>query len=127
MKLGSYEVKLEKRVTLRGWEATLISIFAILFALLVFSYIFIRAGVDPVTGYKEIFSYAFTSSFGLPLTISRFIFLLLCTYAFIIPMRAGLWNIGMAGPKVAGTPVSGIIILDITNPAGADNNDADTR
>ncbi|MBM3125544.1 MAG: ABC transporter permease [Chloroflexi bacterium] len=102
MKLGSFEVKLEKRVALRGWEATLISIFAILFALVVFSYIFLRAGVDPLTGYKAIFSYAFTSSFGLPLTINRFIFLLLCTYAFIIPMRAGLWNIGMAGQLYAG-------------------------
>ena len=102
MKLGNYEVKLVKRVTLRGWEATLISIFAILFALLVFSYIFIRAGVNPVTGYREIFSYAFISSFGLPLTINRFIFLLLCTCAFIIPMRAGLWNIGMAGQLYAG-------------------------
>src|SRR5574342_1229592 len=102
MKLGGYEVKLEKRVTLRGWEAALISIFAILFALLVFSYIFIRAGVSPLTGYKEIFSYAFTRSFGLPLTINRAIFLLLCTYAFVIPMRAGLWNIGMAGQLYAG-------------------------
>lgn len=102
MKLGSYRLKLEKRVKLNGWEATLISIFAILFALLVFSYIFIRAGVDPLTGYKAIFSYAFTSSFGLPLTINRSIFLLLCTYAFIIPMRAGLWNIGMAGQLYAG-------------------------
>lgn len=102
MKIGSYKVKLEKRSTLRGWEATTISIFAILFALLVFSYIFIRAGVNPLTGYKEIFSYAFTSSFGLPLTINRFVFLLLCTYAFIIPMKAGLWNIGMAGQLYMG-------------------------
>ena len=102
MKIGSYEVKLEKRVTLRGWEAATISILAVLFALLVFSYIFIRAGVDPLTGYKAIFSYAFTSSFGLPLTINRFVFLLLCTYAFIIPMRAGLWNIGMAGQLYTG-------------------------
>ncbi len=102
MKLGGYEVKLEKRASLRGWEAAMISIFAILFALLVFSFIFIRAGVNPLTGYKAIFSYAFTSSFGLPLTISRFIFVLLCTYAFIIPMKAGLWNIGMAGQLYAG-------------------------
>ncbi len=102
MKLGRYKVKLEKRATLSGWEAATISIFAILFALLGFSFIFIRAGVNPLTGYKEIFSYAFTSSYGLPLTINRFIFLLLCTYAFIIPMRAGLWNIGMAGQLYAG-------------------------
>jgi simple sugar transport system permease protein len=102
MKLGKYKVKLEKRATLRGWEAALISIFAILFALAAFSYVFVRAGVDPLSGYKAIFSYAFTSSFGLPLTINRFIFLLLCTYAFIIPMRAGLWNIGMAGQLYLG-------------------------
>ena len=102
MKLGSYQVKLEKRVSLSGWEATVISVFAILFALLVFSYIFVRAGVSPLTGYKEIFSYAFKSSFGLPLTINRAIFLLLCTYAFVIPMKAGLWNIGMAGQLYAG-------------------------
>ncbi len=102
MKLGSYEIKLEKRVALRGWEATAISTFAILFALVVFSFVFVQAGVDPLTGYKEIFSFAFLSSFGLPLTINRFIFLLLCTYAFIIPMRAGLWNIGMAGQLYAG-------------------------
>ena len=102
MKLGSYEVKLEKRITLQGWEAATISILAIIFALVVFSYIFLRAGVNPLTGYKEIFSFAFKSSFGLPLTINRFIFLLLCTYAFIIPMRAGLWNIGMAGQLYAG-------------------------
>ena len=102
MSLGRYEVKLEKRVTLRGWEATTISILAILFALAVFSYIFIRAGTDPLTGYQAIFSYAFTSSFGLPLTINRFIFLLLCTYAFIIPIKAGLWNIGMSGQLYAG-------------------------
>lgn len=102
MKLGGYVLKLEKRVTLNGWEATTISIFAILFALAVFSYIFIQAGVNPFTGYKAIFSYAFASSFGLPLTINRFVFLLFCTYAFIIPMRAGIWNIGIAGQLYAG-------------------------
>lgn len=102
MKLGNYAVKLEKRVTLRGWDATIISIFAILFALLVFSLVFIRAGVNPLDGYKAIFSYAFASSYGLPLSINRFIFLLLCTYAFIIPMRAGLWNIGMTGQLYTG-------------------------
>ena len=44
----------------------------------------------------------FFNPFGLPLTINRFIFLLLCTYAFIIPYRAGLWNIGMTGQLYTG-------------------------
>ena len=102
MKLGSYEVKLEKRLKLTGWEAATISILAILFALVLVSFIFLQAGVNPLTGYKEIFSYAFTNPFGLPLTINRSIFLLLCTCAFIIPIRAELWNIGMAGQLYAG-------------------------
>jgi len=102
MKIGGYELTLEKRVTLTGWEAAAISILAIVFALALFGIIFVQAGVNPLTGYNEIFSYAFANQFGLPLTINRFIFLLLCTYAFIIPYRAGLWNIGMSGQLYAG-------------------------
>lgn len=102
MKLGSYEVKLEKRLKLTAWEAATISILAIFVALVLVSFIFLQAGVNPLTGYVEIFSYAFANPFGLPLTINRSIFLLLCTCAFIIPIRAGLWNIGMAGQLYAG-------------------------
>ena len=102
MKIGSYELKLEKRLALTGWEAAIISIMAIIFALALFGLIFILAGINPLSAYQEIFSYAFANPFGLPLTINRFIFLLLCTCAFIIPFRAGLWNIGMAGQFYAG-------------------------
>jgi simple sugar transport system permease protein len=102
MRAGSYELKLEKRLTLTGWKAATISILAIIFALVLFSLIFILAGVNPLFAYQEIFSYAFANPYGLPLTINRFIFLLLCTYAFIIPFRAGLWNIGMAGQLYVG-------------------------
>ena len=102
MRIGSHELKLEKRLTLTGWEATRISILAIIFALALFSFIFILAGINPLVAYQEIFSYAFANPFGLPLSINRFIFLLLCTCAFIIPFRAGLWNIGMTGQFYAG-------------------------
>jgi len=97
MRIGSHELKLEKRESLRGWQAASISILAVIVALILFSLIFIFAGKNPFIAYREIFSYSFFNPFGLPLTISRFIFLLLCTCAFIIPYRAGLWNIGMAG------------------------------
>ena len=49
-----------------------------------------------------IFSYGFLNPFGLPLTINRSVFILLCTCAFIVPMKAGLWNIGMAGQLYGG-------------------------
>lgn len=103
MRIGSRELKLEKRPALSGWQAARISILAIIVALVLFSIIFILAGVNPLVAYREIISYAFLNPFGLPLTISRFIFLLLCTYAFMIPYRAGLWNIGMTGQLYIGT------------------------
>jgi simple sugar transport system permease protein len=103
MKIGRNEIKLEKRVTLSGWEATRISILAIVFALALLSLLFILAGVNPLIAYQEIYSYAFANPFGLPLTINRSIFLLLCTFAFIIPYKAGLWNIGMTGQLYAGS------------------------
>jgi simple sugar transport system permease protein len=102
MRIGSYELKLEKRLTLTGWEAATISILAIIFALALFSITFILAGINPLFAYQEIFSYAFANPYGLPLTINRFIFLLLCASAFIIPFRAGLWNIGMTGQLYIG-------------------------
>lgn len=102
MRIGGYELKLEKRVSLTGWQATTISILAVIVALILFSMIFIFAGINPLNAYQEIFSYSFANPFGLPLTINRFIFLLLCTCAFIIPYRAGLWNIGMTGQLYAG-------------------------
>jgi ABC-type uncharacterized transport system permease subunit len=102
MRIGSYELRLEKRLTVTGWEAAIISILAIVFALAFFSRIFILAEINPLLAYRETFSYAFANPYGLPLTINRFIFLLLCTSAFIIPFRAGLWNIGMAGQLYAG-------------------------
>jgi simple sugar transport system permease protein len=102
MRIGSHRLRLERRLTLTGLEATVISILAIVFALLLFSFIFILVGISPFAAYREIFSYAFTSQYGLPLTINRFIFLLLCTSAFIIPFRAGLWNIGMTGQLFVG-------------------------
>jgi simple sugar transport system permease protein len=102
MRIGGHTLKLEKRFTLTGWQAVMISTLAIIIALALFSVIFIIAGINPLVAYQEIFSYAFANPFGLPLTINRFIFLLLCTYAFIIPYRAGLWNIGMTGQLFAG-------------------------
>ena len=102
MRSGGYKLKLEKRLRIGGWEAALIQILAILFALALFSSVFILAGINPLMAYQQIFAYAFANPNGLSLTIYRFIFLLLCTSAFIIPFRAGLWNIGMTGQLYAG-------------------------
>ncbi|WP_420644296.1 ABC transporter permease [Candidatus Leptofilum sp.] len=102
MRLGSYRLELKKRRVLRPWQALLNAVMAIVAALFLFGFIFILAGLNPIDAYQRIFSYAFFNEFGLPLTVNRFVFLLLCTYAFIIPFRAGLWNIGMTGQLYIG-------------------------
>jgi ABC-type uncharacterized transport system permease subunit len=112
MRLGGTTLKLRKRVYLTGWRAASISILAILVALLLFSLIFILADISPFTAYEEIFAYAFFNPFGLPITLNRFIFLLLCTCAFILPFKAGLWNIGMSGQFYIGSlAVYGVLLV----------------
>lgn len=120
MKIGSRELRLEKRARLSGGRAAAISALAILVALALFSILFLLAGVNPLTAYREILSYAFANPFGLPLTINRFIFLLLCTFAFIVPYRAGLWNIGMTGQLYAGAVAVFAVLLAL----GAKNSSA---
>jgi simple sugar transport system permease protein len=104
-------LKLRKRVYLSGTQAALISGLAILVALILFSLIFVLADINPFVAYEEIFSYAFFNPFGLPITLNRFIFLLLCTCAFILPFKAGLWNIGMSGQFYMGSlAVYGVLL-----------------
>ena len=59
MRIGSHELKLEKRESLRGWQAASISILAVIVALVLFSLIVIFAGINPFVAYREIFSYSF--------------------------------------------------------------------
>ena len=112
MTLFGYQPKLVRRASLPGWKAAFFSVLAILVGLLLFSSVFLQAHVPVLDAYKEIFRYSFFNSFGLRLTISRFIFLALVTYAFIIPFRAGLWNIGMSGQLyLGGLAAYGVVFL----------------
>lgn len=119
MAAGKRKLVIQKRIALRGWDAAIISTFAVLFALVLFSLIFLLSGISPLVAYQEIFSYAFINQFGLPATINRFIFLLLVTYAFIIPFRAGLWNIGMAGQLYAGALGAFAVLLAVGGKTSA--------
>ncbi len=102
MSLAGYRIRVQRRASVPGWKAALFSVLAILFGLILFSLIFIQAKQNPLEVYRQIFRYAFFNEYGLGLTINRFIFLAFASYAFIIPFRAGLWNIGMPGQLYLG-------------------------
>jgi simple sugar transport system permease protein len=75
---------------------------AIAVALLLSSLLFLPGEGDPLFAYRIVFAYAFVNPLGLVATIHRAIYILLCALAFLVPLRAGLWNIGLPGQVYAG-------------------------
>lgn len=102
MRLGRYEFVLEPRPALRPVHAALTAVVAILLALGLSSFLFLSAETDLWSAYRAVFAYAFFTPRGLLATMHRAIYLLFATYAFLVPFRAGLWNIGLPGQVYAG-------------------------
>lgn len=102
MRLGRLEVTLEPRQALPPGYTALIAVGAILVALGLSSFLFVSADASVFGAYRSIFRYAFLNPLGLTATIQRAIYLLFCTFAFLVPLRAGLWNIGLPGQVFAG-------------------------
>ncbi|MDR5694166.1 MAG: ABC transporter permease [Armatimonadota bacterium] len=102
MRIGRYELTLEARPTRPALHTALTAFPAILLALALSSFLFLPAEAGFLSAYRAVFSYAFANPYGLQATIHRAIFLWLCTFAFLVPMRAGLWNIGLPGQVYVG-------------------------
>lgn len=90
-------IKLERRLTLTRFDWARLTVFSIIIAFIILSIIIALAGKNPLAGFKEIFSYAFGTKYGLLLTFYRGILLIFATLAFILPIKAGIWNIGAPG------------------------------
>ena len=97
------KLKLEKMPVLTGWRAAKISVYSLIIAFVIFSIFLISQGANPIDAYKHMFSYAFDPRLGLSTTIHRSMILLFATLAFILPLKAGVWNIGMEGQLYLGT------------------------
>ena len=102
MKLARYELTLQPRAAPGPMYAVLTAVVAIVLALALSSFLFRSAEDGLFSAYRAVFSYAFFTPRGIVATIQRSIYLLLCTYAFLVPLRAGLWNIGLPGQVFAG-------------------------
>lgn len=119
MKLGPCQIKFEDRVSFTPWDAAKIASFSVILTLVAFCFFFWEAGINPFTGYGEMFSYAFATTAGIELTLRRMTFMLLVTLAFVIPKRAGIWNVGAPGQLYSGMIAAvGIGILGKGLPAG---------
>jgi ABC-type uncharacterized transport system permease subunit len=102
LRIGRHELVLEPRQTLSPIYAALTAVAAIVLALVLSSVLFLRADEGIVASFRTVFSYAFLNPRGIAATMDRSIYLLFCTFAFLVPYRAGLWNIGLPGQVFAG-------------------------
>lgn len=95
-------IKIRKRYSLSRFDVIKVSVFSIILSFLAFAIILWQSGVDPIGGYAAMFAYAFDTVYGLELTFSRMTFFILVTLAFILPLKAGIWNIGGPGQVYMG-------------------------
>ena len=102
MRVGRYSLALDPRPAVSPIYAVLTAVVAILLALALSSFLFLSADANLFGAYRTVFAYAFFTPRGILATLQRAIYLLFCTYAFLVPLRAGLWNIGLPGQVFAG-------------------------
>jgi len=96
-------LKLERIIILTGVDAVKVSLSSIALSFIIFSGFLLLEGASPLDAYNNIFSFAFNPSLGLPTSIHRGTFIIFSTLAFILPLAAGIWNIGMEGQFYLGT------------------------
>lgn len=106
MQFGPLEFDTRQRIKPSRLEIGVISTLTVILAFLLFSLVFWAAGVDPLNAYWKLITYSFFSTGGLEFTIRRTTFMILITLAFIVPIRAGIWNIGVPAQVFAGMTAS---------------------
>ncbi len=94
--------RVEHRALPTGKTVFLVSVLAIVAALLVAAAFFAAYGVSPIRAYTAIFQGALGSSLGLSETLRRMIPLLLCGVGLAVAFRAQFWNIGADGQLLLG-------------------------
>lgn len=87
----------EKTEFLRRALFSLKSVWAVLLALVVGAGLMLISGANPIAAYSALFSGAFLDYWGLGGTLVRMSPLLLAALAVIVPLRAGMFNIGGEG------------------------------
>ncbi len=102
MRVGAFELTLERVPSTSPARVGLSAVLAVVLALAAASFLFWTPEAGPWAAYRIAFGYAFANPSGLVATLHRAVYLVLCTLAFLVPLRGGLWNIGLPGQVYAG-------------------------
>ncbi len=102
MRFGVWQLSVERAESASPARVALGALVAVALALLLASALFWTPEAGPWAAYRIAFGYAFANPSGVGATLHRAAYLLLCTLAFLLPLRGGLWNIGLPGQVYAG-------------------------
>jgi ABC-type uncharacterized transport system permease subunit len=117
-RLSSFKLRLEPRLDEPpGWYSFLLSLAAIIVALIVGGIVIAAAGGDPIRSYIHIANASFGSLGVLSDTIVKATPILLAALACAIAFRMRLWNIGAEGQFIMGAFGASAIILAPVLPA----------
>lgn len=97
---------LQKRTNISTGNNIKAVLISVVLALVVFGLVLLASGVNPFIAYKDIALAAFGSLRGVSNTGVKMIPFLLCGLAFLVPRKAGLWNIGGVGQLHLGAVTS---------------------
>lgn len=91
------KIKLERRSESGAKNSFFITLFSLIITLLVFSILLWLEGVPILNAWKRFLLFGFARGRGQIITINRTAVFILLTLAFIIPKKAGVWNVGGQG------------------------------
>ncbi|MDG6909349.1 MAG: ABC transporter permease [Nitrososphaerota archaeon] len=100
----------------RVLRSALPSLLALVLGLLVASAVMLVFGLDPVKLFTAIFSGALTTQFGQSSTLSYMYAYILMALAFLLPGKAGIWNVGGQGQAILGGVTAAVFIEYVSLP-----------
>lgn len=89
---------------------------SVLLAFLVGGLIIVLLGYDPVRAFESVLTTSFNTRFGMVETLHKWVAVVLCAYAFTIPLATGKFNIGAEGQLLVGATAGvgiGIVWSDL--------------
>jgi ABC-type uncharacterized transport system permease subunit len=111
-------IRLQRRKDTGSKVSLIILLFGLGLTILFFSLVFASSKINPLIGFIKIFYGGFGSGYVLQLVVKDMAPLLFVTLAFLLPSRAGLWNIGAEGQFfLGGVGALGVSIAFSGQPA----------
>ncbi len=101
-RLRGFSIRLEPRLDVPRWLPYAVPVASLIVALILGMIPMMMQGINPLTGYRDMFLLAFGSAYGISETIMKAIPLMLTGLGVALAFRMLVWNIGAEGQLYMG-------------------------